>query len=230
MSNDPKFAVHHRNRLNRKQDTTSLIPLSTIVLLAELTEEQDLQVQELTQDQFARYADMLGSGESHNMAFMLSCRQFPNVKTDATFLKGLQTGDQFGDCAGLGLGYKQITEEKGYNTAGKVYLSQLARYPGDPEAWVSGRGDVERVCRDRGYTCEGAVNYKPLVEREATPALDIDPDIVEDRVQRVMESPEGPDLNREEVRESLHAILSGKVDPNPPTVDDYVPHVDDIND
>lgn len=87
-----------------------------------------------------RYAACLVEGSSPRLADMLASRQAPALMTDAVFMQG--------------------------HPEARKYMPSLARFPGDPEAFVSGRGDIDRVLRERGWGAEGAVNRKP---RESVP-------------------------------------------------------------
>jgi len=110
----------------------------------------------------AFYEHLRGNGESHRMSEMLAFQQAPRAMTDAVFFEGFGTLDkQFaGDekvrdqviKRAMASGYKPNNND--------VYLSALARYPGDPEAFVpatGGRGHVKKVCEKRGWECDGAV-------------------------------------------------------------------------
>jgi hypothetical protein len=71
------------------------------------------------------------------------------------------------------------------DTLGRVYLRGMARYPGDPEAWVSSRGDVARLAASRGWGVSGMVDVK---RREVEPAPDVAvaADIVADYAQELI--------------------------------------------
>jgi hypothetical protein len=101
----------------------------------------------------ARYEAMRDSGQSHNMAEMLACRAVPGIRTDSTFMRGSHV-------APVNPKIREVARKAGVVTDGKKYLGQLARYEGDPQAWVSGRGDIQRVCERNGWGCEGAVSVK----------------------------------------------------------------------
>lgn len=117
-----------------------------------------------------RCAEMLESGET------------PALSTDNTFLEGHCNGSQFADAPGLGDYYKTEAEAAGQDVKGKVYLSGLAEYPGDPRAWVSGRGDVKKVCEERNYKCQGAVDHKRDDGREPFRPVVLGEDIVQREV------------------------------------------------
>ena len=44
-------------------------------------------------------------------------------------------------------------------TEWNIYKGGLGK-PSDPMAWISPQDDVKEVCKIKGYTCSGAVNYK----------------------------------------------------------------------
>jgi hypothetical protein len=137
---------------------------------------------------------------------------FPGVRTDATFNRGRCNGNQFETHPELGDQYRRLADAAGVNTTGKHYCSGLADFPGDPTAWISDRGDVLRVAREKGYRVSGAVEYDPG-EREPMPDVAIAPDIV-DAVDHYMENQPGE--RREDVVERLTELLTGQVDDEPP--------------
>jgi hypothetical protein len=169
-----------------------------------------------TVEDCVNYARMRRMGESHRMAEILALRTFPATRTDKEFLKG--THEQFADAPGVGDRYKAIAEAHGLNTNGLVYIRGLARFPGDPQAWVSGRGDVSRIAEERGWGVHGAVEVERREvepEPDITVADDIVADLATDLVEEGMDPREATQLARD--------IRSGKVD-------DYDPaeHVQDI--
>ena len=87
---------------------------------------------------------------------------------------------------------------------GKKYIASLARHPGDKEAWVSGRSDVQAVCEARGWGCEGAVST-PFVAKDpnAVPAVGIAPDILNDAITKELE---GKDLSQREVLDTAEKV------------------------
>lgn len=108
----------------------------------------------------ADYERMRAAGESHTLAEMFALQRGPFLMTDAVLLEGHANGNQFAGRPQLGDHYAAEAAKAGVNVKGKVYLSGLAAYPGDPRAWVSGRGDVQQVCAERGWACSGAVTAK----------------------------------------------------------------------
>lgn len=141
----------------------------------------------------ANYEQYRKEGTCHSLAEMFAFRQAPYGNTDCTFLAERENGRQFQDTPWLGDKYKRRAEADGVDVTGKVYLGQLAEYPGDPKAWVNSRDDVRRVCEERGWGCEGMVDVKgqqktfgdgpavdpALVEEHAIAACESDPALAE---------------------------------------------------
>lgn len=73
---------------------------------------------------------------------MVAAGRPPNAVSDVEFLKGSGTG--------------------------KKYIPQLARFPNDPRALVSSRGEVQKLCEESGRSCDGLVKVKER-EREEAP-------------------------------------------------------------
>ena len=159
-----------------------------------------------------RYWTMRIEGESHKMAEMLATKSFPGSKgTDRTFWQGREFGGgQFRDRPLIGKHHLALADKAGVSVVGKVYNGTLARYPGDPEAWVSDLGDVKRRCEERGWGCEGAITVK------AAPAGDAEPQpyrVADDLVERYVDEAidDNPDLapKRAAVKEELASKLAG---------------------
>lgn len=168
----------------------------------------------------AFYIRMRINGESHTMAEMLALRKFPGVQgTDSTFMAGTHHQD-----TPLDQVRHQYAQQAGVDTNGKRYLSGLARFPNDPEAWVSGRGDVLRICRERGWNCRGLVEYE-APEAEPTPDLPIGEDIVRTHVQDCLEQYDQGDITPklvEDIKERVTQELTGQIDLSPePRVSAY---------
>lgn len=92
-----------------------------------------------------------------NFACMVESGQGPQINTDATFFHGWQNsgGRQFeGDTPMARMEYMEAAKRDGISTQGKVYQHGLARFPGDPEAWVGTRGEMKAVLEKRGWGCE----------------------------------------------------------------------------
>lgn len=159
-----------------------------------------------------RYEGMRAAGEGHRLAEMLAMRAFPGFVSDKTFNAGRCNGNQFEGTPAQGDFYKGLAEAAGVSTTGKYYSAGLADFPGDPAAWVSGRGDVLRVAREKGFRVTGQVDYDPG-EREPMPDVAIDPEIVEGQVRAYMAKDPGERVD--DVRERITGMLTGAVDCNP---------------
>jgi hypothetical protein len=117
---------------------------------------------------------------------MLASKKAPAVHTDATFFAKVREAGPLNDRPGVAEEYQRVAAAGGVNTVGKTYLPAIAAFPGDPEAWVSDRHDIARVCEERGWGCEGVVTVKPQPnEVPTTPGLapDIVAGLVADRLQ-----------------------------------------------
>lgn len=161
-------------------------------------------------EQSALYVAIRLDGGTETLAEMLAMQQPPMSNTDREFLQGTENGRQFQDNTFIGDFYKNAAREAGQDPTGKIYLSGLARYPGDPEAWVSGRGDVQRVCEQRGWGCEGSVNM-PVRKVAELSGGGIAPDIVERRVSEILETT--PDAARVDVQD-LREQVAEKIKPH----------------
>ncbi len=127
----------------------------------------------------AHYLEQTQSREEARLKDMLASGVPPHGVSDCTFMQGVGNGRQFEGQEHVGDYYRGVTEGMGGTATGRKYLSGLARFPGDPEAWVDSRGDVERVLTKRGWGSEGTVSVKakpPENPVEAGPAMA--PDLV----------------------------------------------------
>lgn len=193
---------------------------------AETTGRELLEFASLSTQQKRRYIYMRQEGQSHNIAMMLATQSFPGVRTDSTFNIGRCNGNQFESQPEMGDYYRKVAEEHGVSTTGKTYLAQLAEFPGDPMAWVSGRGDVLSVCRERGYDCDGAVKFKGG-DREPTPDVEIAEDLVSNEVDGLLEA--NPGARREDLIEHITNLRTGKIDPHELRVADPDPGDSEID-
>ncbi|HUU84203.1 MAG TPA: hypothetical protein VM243_11935 [Phycisphaerae bacterium] len=153
-----------------------------------MTNTVDLQIISDNPAVQARYEQMRAAGESHNIAEMLATRQAPRSVTDREFLSGECSGNQFVGDEKTGNRYRAIAEAAGVSVTGKVYKGSLARFPGDPKAWVNGRGDVKRRCIEENWSCDGMVTHR-ATPRQA-PSVPLAQDIVDQHVtQKILDDP-----------------------------------------
>jgi hypothetical protein len=157
------------------------------------------------------------------MAELLAARSFPGVhSTDRSFMRGTHAQEANHDT------YRYAAAAPaGVDTNGRRYISGLARFPNDPEAWVSVLSDVRRIVRDRGWNCEGAVNYRgfePADHPQDEGPYVAAPDILDRHVAARLAEYESGDRTEQRIgdlRDTVTQELSGQVDLSPPRVSDY---------
>jgi hypothetical protein len=107
------------------------------------------------------YVECRSNGCSVSMAKMLALQSPPSdFKTDRTFMAGLQP---LADDPKRLIRYRKQAERAGVDTAGAVYMRQLATRPGDPKALVRGIDDIRRLAKERKIRVETA-NEDVLVD------------------------------------------------------------------
>ena len=123
----------------------------------------------------------------------------PNLHTDTTWLANRDDG--FGaDNTSRQRAYAKA-RAAGVNPVGKVYCPSLCRpgVPLDPEAWVTGKADVKRVCRKNNWSSpEMGVKADKIAEDPGP--YRVAPDIVQNEVERI-EYETGGDLTAKERKE-----------------------------
>jgi hypothetical protein len=163
----------------------------------------------------ARYEQMRMAGESHSMAEMLSTHSFPGAVTDATFMKGRHNHAGLESMSDDSRNYYlQQAEQAGVSTGGQAYMASLARFPGDPTAWVDSRADVERVARQNGMAVTSpTINVDPPRYFDPGPPTIVAPELVNREVaQMIAENPglknDAPGLRQDiiEKRRGYHAL------------------------
>lgn len=138
------------------------------------------------------------------LAELLEARQPPGTRyTERAFLQGRENGKQFQNNPGLGNFYRSKAKAAGVSTVGRVYEPGIARYAGDPQAWIEGTGDLLRVARERNLTVSGCVEHKgtPMPPPVSKPIAD---DIVERFVNKQIAQDPGlaQRKSRRELREA----------------------------
>lgn len=158
------------------------------------------------------------SREAYDAAFpsklaeMFAAQRPPMSNTDREFLEGAHHNEEFNHGQGKWIGeqYRLAARQAGVNVHGKRYLSSLAKYPGDPEAWVSGRGDVRRVVEKRGWSSTGSVNVKGREHKEKlSKKYEVADDIVDAHTRARRLDPEVAAKPLAEVREDTKRKLEG---------------------
>lgn len=156
------------------------------------------------------YLDLLERGESQRIAEMLALQAAPRCVTDDTFFAGKKNGQQFAKDEATGNAYAQELRAKGVSTAGKTYMHSLAKYPGDPEAWVSSRSEAVALIKKRGWSCDGQIKVKRNKDcLGEEPEYGVADDIIDDEVYLTLHN--NPELGRTaDQRERLRAELLDK--------------------
>jgi hypothetical protein len=138
----------------------------------------------------AFYENSRRDGNSHNIAEMCALRSAPRGMTDNVFFEGVGTlAKQFeGDERVL----EKVTKTAmahGYKpNPNDFYNSSLAAFVGDPKAFIpasGGRGHVQAVCEERGWSCQGAVKVKGR-DRKPVKQIRLGKDIVARTVQETI--------------------------------------------
>jgi len=153
-----------------------------------------------------QYEAMRRDGQSHNMAEMLATRTLPGAKTDTAFMT------KFGSNAGVPQAYLDKARKAGINTNSNYYCGDVAKFPGDPAAWVSSRGDIKRICEKNNWKAEGAVEHKctPEAAKDDDDPYRVDDALVKEEVSRVakldpglVDTPKARERTVEDVREKI---------------------------
>lgn len=125
------------------------------------------------------------AGEPHVASEMYALQQAPSASgVDNRFLAGTENGKQFAHAPWLGKAYKTISErlKPGCTGGGAVYKSGIARFAGDPRAWVKSSTDVKERAKALGRDVDGLVRYEAPV-RDPKPPVPIAEDIVQSLVR-----------------------------------------------
>ena len=159
----------------------------------------------------ALYVKMRREGQQHRFAEMIASQQPPGCGiTDDVFFQGIpRLADQMTDAQLKTL--VANAKRHGFTPpADCSYQSALARFPGDPQAFVTrsmGRSYIKKVCEERGWSCEGGVNV-PYREPETDPydnAVPLAADIVAENAQRMITK--NPELKKLGARELRRKVL-----------------------
>jgi hypothetical protein len=165
----------------------------------------------------AFFEQMLRDGVAESLARMFALRQPPGTGgTDRAFMYGKQAGQELdGELEPIRkrrmARYKQLT---GRNVPDNArYFRQLARFPGDPRAFVSDRSEFKNRLIEDGHGCEDFG-----VKIAEAPPPDDKPRIAEPIMQQFLASekkkPENIGKKEAELREKIidkHAFKPRKV-------------------
>ena len=139
---------------------------------------------------------------------VLKSKKMPAIRTDAQFLANHGTLDK--QFAGDNRQLKAVTDKAkslGYNpNPNDTYISTLARFPGDPLAFVpagSPKSHIKKVCEATDRACEGDVSVnRPRKEPAKTVRLGEDL-VQEEAEQRIMKNPEEALKPKEQLRNEI---------------------------
>ena len=160
----------------------------------------------------ALYAKMRRDGQRHRFSEMIAMQQPPGCGiTDKVFFQGVpRLAEQMGD--------RQLktlvanARRHGFEPpADAIYQSGLARFPGDPEAFVTrsmGRHYIKRLCESRGWACDGAVSVSAREPEQDllddSQCLPMAPDLVRQNASRMArKNPELTRLTKKELRNKV---------------------------
>lgn len=154
------------------------------------------------------YKKCLANGCTEKFAIMLVLRKPPRANTDREYFAGRHNlRQQFaGDRRGFNTVLRQAKKNGFTPPADAVYEPGLARFQGDPEAFVpasEGRGYIRRLMEKRGWGCEGAVNVKPGGS-QAKPAKPIDERLAEQFIAQIEKK--DPKFKRASKKEKLAEV------------------------
>lgn len=139
---------------------------------------------------------------------VLKSRKMPSIRTDAQFLANHGTLDK--QFAGDNRQLKAVTDTAkslGYNpNPNDTYIPTLARFPGDPLAFVpagSPKSHIKKVCETTDRACEGDVTVnRPRKEPAKTVRLGEDL-VQEEAEQLIMKNPEEALKPKEQLRNEI---------------------------
>jgi hypothetical protein len=109
------------------------------------------------------YTTAIANGGTPAFAEMCATQTPPGTRgTDRTMMEGRLAGQDL-DTLPKRQADRIVREARaaGISIAGKTYMSGIANKKGhlDPRAWVSSVAEVKQVCRERGLSIRGCVNY-----------------------------------------------------------------------
>ena len=127
----------------------------------------------------SHYEKCRRSGTSHSLAEMLAFRQPPASRTDVEFFRGRKTlRDEYD---GTDEDFKELIDSSGRHGykpgTNDVYLPTIARFHGDPEAFIQptgGRSQYRRQVEKLGVSCQdlGTRHRQPETDpMESAPKL-----------------------------------------------------------
>lgn len=155
------------------------------------------------------YEARIAEGLSPSLAEMFAFQQPPLPKDDTVWLTGMNElqKDMFEKVPDhVRRAYFADATAHGDNVSGAVYLPQLARYPGDREAFVRSQGEVRDRVEQRGWGADGAIKVTARTDVAPKPDIDIADDIVEEKVLDMVAANPELKVTPELIQEARDAI------------------------
>jgi hypothetical protein len=158
-------------------------------------------------------------GSTDRAAAMYALQKTAAIDTDDVFFQGSKPlYDQFESQKALDRVLSASKKHGHVPDKNAVYFPNLARFRGDPEAYVTramGRSYIRKLLEKRGWSAEGGVNVKgrepesdPLDPKNCRP---LGEDIIRRRIkEEVKKNPDLTRKNRSELRESIIARHGAK--------------------
>lgn len=132
------------------------------------------------------YHHLIAKGVAPKLAEMLSSGVAPAAKDDTQFARGNRTPYGLPDNP-ASRKVAAMLRARGADPSG-VYLTALANRTADPKAVVHGRDDIKKVCKERGWGCEGTVKVSQIKENlDPGPGVGVAPDLIEKRLKKEAE-------------------------------------------
>ena len=154
------------------------------------------------------YDSLIKSGQSPNIASILSSRRSPGVHgSDTTAFAG------FGSLKKqLGRDFDRVTKaakKHGYNACSHdVYNPTFARFEGDPRAFASqgqGMGYFKNMAEKNGQGASGDVTIKAKISEPKPKVKKLSQEIISRKLSRMAK--ENPDILRADRREVIQGIV-----------------------
>jgi hypothetical protein len=155
------------------------------------------------------YMRLRRDGNTHRFSDMIACQRGPGLMTDSVFFAGAkQIGDQFVNETQRKK-VLAVAKRHGYTpNRTDVYEPGLARFQGDPEAFVpatGGRGYIRKLCETRGWACDGAVKVEAR-QPERDPYAHAKPlaeDLIQERIKGTIAKDPSWKKKKRELREAI---------------------------
>ena len=163
----------------------------------------------VSRKEFVKYQEQ---ASKQRMEDMLEAQEFGGMMTDDVFLAGLPQIQHMHNKAEQEYICRKA-KEGGYTPKPTdVYQPGLARYKGDPRAFVNhgqARGHVRHICESEGRACEGAVNVEarePEADPWDKPKHKLSPRLIKEMAQKQVAA--DPKLARLDKRELVEKVVA----------------------